>query len=632
MRSRRISWIVAWTVALAALTSGLLASARARADGGSLPDFVGTWHVLIHYQMPGGPHPERWKWDERVWVIEPADDGLEWIEHAIVSFSDPSGRFENLGTNRARRLLGAWEPSAEQLGEIAEGLAVSSRGMRRKHLRRISPGLWQSESAENTLGRSSSGLGYNEVWSIRQRDGETRFRLDTRFAVSAAAGDESGGATVYLAEGGRPFHGRYDYAGERIGRFRMRPTHILIPDDDDPLDASSRPTPLEHGLLELIPDRKVHADVPLLMTVLRPFHYFSERRLVIDSTPPGAELDLAYLRRGTQLMYKRGRAPLEVVLPTRLQSAPADRILVRGFVPGHERTHESVDVSEVGDELLLELPPLENQLTGVAHGSLAGRSVLELRTRELPTVRVAEDERGWTIVLVRTGLRPALSARLSALRDPQLSFDARQLGNDLVVRVDAGGRQDVELRYRSLEDPVRGGARSRFEIDGPTASGRTQRLLAAVGGMTTAPGGCDGRYEDALRGELTLRDLGSLLGREDHPYRATLRAALRGLAQARDGHLRTRAGDPLSADTPLEFELAWSRSAEIDGYLVWLHDLAGRIDRSDDGALAFRSLVAPDWTPKRFSELLETAASARERCLHGALSRHDGTAPRSRER
>lgn len=618
MRRSRICWIVA----LAAFAVAPRVAPPARAEpGGPLPPFVGTWHVLIHYQVPDGPHPDRWKWDERVWVIEPSGDGFEWIEHAIVSFADRSGRFEHLGTNRARRLLGAWEPSEGQQEEIATGLSVSSRGMRRKHLLPVAPGLWQSESVENAIGRSSSGLGYNEVWSIQLADGETRFRIDTRFAVSAAATDESGGATLYLAGVDPPegFRGRYDHAGERIGRFRLAPTRILVPADDDPLDASARPTPLERSLVELVPDRTIRTDVPLPMTVLRPFHYFADRRLVIDSTPPGAELDLAYLRRGTQLMYRRGRAPLEVVLPTRLQSAPADRILVRSFLPGHERTHTSVDLSEVGDSLLVQLPPLENQLTDVAHGSLAGRSVLELRTREIPTVRLADDERGWTIVLVRTGLQPELAARIAALRDPRLSFDARQLGDDLVLRIDAGTRESLDLRHRSLADPVRGHVRSRFEIDGPAAAGRVERLRAAVGGMTAAPGDCDGRYEDALRNELSGGDLGAILGRDEHPYRATLRAALRKLADARAGPLLTRSGDALSAATPLEFELAWSRSAEIDGYLTWLHELARRIDPSDDGASAFRSLVAPSWPPERFQDLLATAASARERCKGRSL-------------
>ncbi len=603
------------------IAAGLLACRTSAASGlAETPAFVGTWHVLVHYRVADGPHPDRWKWDDRVWVIEPSGEGFEWVEHAIVNFGDQTGRFENLGTPRARRLIGAWEPNALQHREIAEGLTVSSRGMRRKHLERVGPGHWRSAPDENPIGRSASGIGYHEVWSIQEEDGRVAFSIDSRFAVSAASDDESGGMTTYVANemGTSRFQGRYVGANQRMGLFRADPTRILVPAVRERRERSllSRIFPKADDPVQLVPDHNINTDVPLLITVLRPFHYYRERRLTIDSTPPGAQLDIAYLRRGSQLMYHSGRAPLEVVLPTRLQSSSADRLLVRGFLPGHERSRRSVAVSEVDESLQLTLAPLENQVTDVAHGSLAGRSVLELRSDQIPTVRVAEDGDGWTIVLVRTGLSELLTEQVAALRDPQLRFEARQLGDDLVVSLRRQGPGPLELRHRLLGDPSRSESRTRIEVDGPEARLRAERLLAAVDGMTTWPdGGCDELYEGVLRQGISDRGLSGLLGHDDHPYRATLRAALRQMARVSPGgNLRATNGDTLTAATPLEFELAWTRSAEVAGYLSWLHAFSLRVDPADDGALPFRSLVAPDWGPDRFDALLARAASARAGC------------------
>ena len=610
---------------VAALFAARLASADQAAGSDTRPDFLGTWHVLIHYQVVDGPHPDRWKWDERVWVIEPYADGLEWVEHAIVHFDDQAGRFEALGTPNERRLLGRWEPSEVQREQIEQGLTVSSRGMRRKHLREIAPGHWQSDYDGNAIGRSSSGIGYSEVWSIQSADEGTRFSIDSRVAVSALGAHESTGIVRYIGgeSGTSRFQGRFERGVDRRGVFRADATRIRVPELRE-RSILSRPIPTPLGTIQLIPDTNANNRVPLFASILRPFHYYSERRLVIDSTPAGAQLDLAYLRRGSQLMYRRGRAPLEVVLPTRLQSASADRLLIRGFLPGHERTRRSISVESVDEDIHLELQPLANQVLGVAHGSLGGRSVLELRSAEIPTVRVAEDDAGWTVVLVRTGLAEGYGEQIAGLRDPLLDIEARQLGDDLVLRIvavpvskqTAASGRGLELRHRSLADPARGESRTRLEVDGPEAPERAMRLLAAVEGMTSqALGACEGPYDRALRDALTDRELAGRLGRDDHPYRATLRAALRRLAEVSpDAVLHTVHGEQIAPASPLEFELAWSRSAEIEGYLGWLGVLAERLDPDDRGALALRSLIAPDWSAARFHALLASAQSARESC------------------
>ena len=95
-----------------------------------------------------------------------------------------------------------------------------------------------------------------------------------------------------------------------------------------------------------------------------------------------------------------------------------------------------------------------------------------------------------------------------------------------------------------------------------------------------------------------------------------LRAALRRLGETAPGReLAWRTGPALSVETPIEFELAWSRRTEIDGYLGWLHEVAGRVEPRDAGTLAFRSWVAPAIGSAHFDELLARAVAARTACL-----------------
>jgi hypothetical protein len=609
----------------AAVTAALLLAGAARAE--PPPDgIVGTWHVLIHYHALDGHHPDRWLWDERVWVIEPSGDGLEWAEHAIVSFVDTTDRFENLRTNMARRLTGAWAPNPAQRLELATGVTVGSRGMRRKFLARTSPGHWSSDPTASRVGHGAAGVGYHEVWSIDLENGAPRFAIENRFEVGA--GRETSGETVYRIRKARSgaWPGRYSRGDDRKGRFRLTPTRILVDTSDDAMDPSKRPTPGSAARIELVPDQRVHSDVPLLVTVLRPFHYYGERRITINSSPPGAEVDLAYLRRGGQLMYRRGLAPLEVLLPTRLQADSADRLLVRGFLPGHERTRQSFAVDGGFEHVQIDLPPLENHVRSFAHGHLAGRSVLELRSSEPPTLRVARDEAGFSVVLVRTGLTDELGEQLSSLDDPRLEIQGRQLGDDTVLRLSAERAGELELRHRNVADPGMAVFRTRLEVAPIQDDGRVTRLAAAVAAMTASDlRPCRSAFETVLLEEISERALARTLGRDDHPEAPTLRGALRRLAAvSADGTVRTRSGTVLSVADPLEFELAWSLSADIEGYLAWLDVLALRVDPEDRGRRALRSLIAPDQAPGQFAEVMAAAESAADACRVSASATAGG--------
>ena len=184
-------------------------------------DLMGTWHVLAHYKDSTTTHPERERWEDRIWVFSMEGDRLKWIDYPIVVFADQSGRFER-GSGRAARVLQFWEPSPDQLLEIREGLEINTRGSRTKTLRATSDGY---TSAKRKAGyRSTRFITFTETWTI---EGLPDAPVFTRDDVMGSATTESfEGRTQYTSdaveEGGNVLRGSYDRDGTRTGRFVLR--------------------------------------------------------------------------------------------------------------------------------------------------------------------------------------------------------------------------------------------------------------------------------------------------------------------------------------------------------------------------------------------------------------------------
>jgi len=184
-------------------------------------DLDGYWYVLVHYQDKESNKPEAWRWEDRVWRFHQNGDLLEWTEWPIVSLQDETGRFESLSGNRSARVIGAWEPNAEQLADIKDGLAANSRGEKSKTLRATGSG-WESGDA---AGGASSAMviTYSETWSVGgSPDAPVFTRADS---MGSAGSDTMEGRTQYRTEavrdGGAELTGSFDRDGSRTGRFRM---------------------------------------------------------------------------------------------------------------------------------------------------------------------------------------------------------------------------------------------------------------------------------------------------------------------------------------------------------------------------------------------------------------------------
>jgi len=186
-------------------------------------DLTGTWHVLIHYRDDTAHDPKQVRWDDRLWIFQRDANGLEWTEYPIVVFEDETGRFEKLGTNRAQRVVGAWEPSPVQLAQIQSGLEYNSRGTKTKKLRGSDAGGWSS-GARGSWSGAANVITYSETWSIQGLPTKPVFTRDD--ILGSASTENVEGRTQYLTEsveaGGDLLHGTFERDGTRHGTFTMR--------------------------------------------------------------------------------------------------------------------------------------------------------------------------------------------------------------------------------------------------------------------------------------------------------------------------------------------------------------------------------------------------------------------------
>ncbi len=182
-------------------------------------DLIGTWFVLIHYQ-DDNHHPERERWDERVWVFERKGSRLKWQEFAQPVFANSAGRWDySLG--RKAKELHFWEPNAAQLHEIREGLPVSERGVVKKSLRRADDGSWRTISRASRA--SASVISFEKHWNVDDPEGLPVFQQ--KDVLGGEAAEDMDGVTRFstreIEPGGGVLRGDYERDGTRHGSFRL---------------------------------------------------------------------------------------------------------------------------------------------------------------------------------------------------------------------------------------------------------------------------------------------------------------------------------------------------------------------------------------------------------------------------
>ncbi len=379
-------------------------------------------------------------------------------------------------------------------------------------------------------------------------------------------------------------------------------------------------------VVELIPEDRAGVGAAQVFAPITGFflggpgHWYGERTVRIETTPPGAFLDLFYVRRNFQKGYEQAEAPVIVQLPKRIEAGSRDSLRVRAFLDGYQQEEVSLRIHDKTDELLIELEPLANSLTGLTHLYLAGRSSISFQTRELLTFRVQRRDGGYSFVMLETAATPEATASMATVSDGLVaSLSPQQLGEDLVVKVGltAAAREgEVDVRQRQDFDPIR--RVHAFTVDvsaneGPSSVQRARDALARIG--PTLLSACSLRFDDELRQQLEPSALARALtprGAFQDPY---LRAALKRLGEISPrGRVTLLDGTQYDTSQQLELAAASSQAAEVRGYLSMLRRFVAELEEEPHRRATLRGLIAPTVALADFDRMMNRAEAAEAGC------------------
>jgi hypothetical protein len=377
--------------------------------------------------------------------------------------------------------------------------------------------------------------------------------------------------------------------------------------------------------VRLVPDDRAGFRARNLFAWLRPAHSYGERYIDVTTTPPGATLELFYVRSNFQKRYEQTEAPSRVVLPRRAEAGPRDAVNIRAFLDGYREKEVSIRIASTQKQVHIELEPLPNRLEAVSHTYFAGRASLAFLTKESLTVQVQEVEGGFRVILSETAKAEGIAGAFAGLSSPLIeSMEALQLGEDLLVRaqlaqgvsVSRGG--NYELRRRQSRDELRN--LWVYYVDmvpadgGVEAVARARGALAAIDSADVA--GCAARFDQTLRESLEPAALARALaprGSFTDPY---LRTAMKRLGEVSAGsRIPMLDGSSLNPGSAIELTAAMSQPGDALGYLALLRDFVRELEAPAQRSESLRGLVAPETPAAEWASLLAEAERAERQCL-----------------
>ena len=354
-------------------------------------------------------------------------------------------------------------------------------------------------------------------------------------------------------------------------------------------------------------------------------YWYAPRVIEIETTPPGASLDLFYLRDNLQQRLAHAQAPARVQLPPRAAARSSDVLVVRALLDGYRETEKRVAVRGKQSRIPLDLEPLPNALERVALSYFDGRASVELATREKPAFRVSLSERGLRVELRETalpshGTESWLVGSASSLID---AIEIQAIGSDLVISaaLTASGPAGASELPRTCEafDPVRRRHILRLDLDRERSSvpAPVTAVLARVSRRRVT--GCAGEYDRSLRAALD-RDAPSLRDTTDERRRAFVLAAIERLGEISAGAaIQMTDGRALRVDRPVEMSAAAVEPREALGFLAVLRAGIEDLEAPPDRRAALQSLLAPDLPASAFGAALDRAETREAACAssHG---------------
>lgn len=376
--------------------------------------------------------------------------------------------------------------------------------------------------------------------------------------------------------------------------------------------------------IRLIPQGSRHWSVknvfaPVTSIFLGPNYWYGERELRVETTPPGAVLDLFYVRNGFQKRYEQALAPATVILPKRIDANPRDVVKVRAFLEGYSFAEEAIRVSSREKFLQIELSPLPNVLRAVSYTYFAGRGALSFLTDESLGVSIQKRPDGFSVALTQTATSEHLANSLEGIRSPDISeVEAHQLGEDLLVSVryqEAALQDPPELRSREAYDAVRELHVYTVDLvgDRTAAVERARSALARIRSGDVS--GCAAQFDDTLRSELPSAGLSRALAPRGEFTDPFLRAAMKRLGEVSTGGvIRLQDGTQYEPSASIQLSAAINQASEAKGFLALLRRMVELLEPAPYRQSVLRSVIAPELSPSAFAKIIARAERAERRC------------------
>ncbi len=364
---------------------------------------------------------------------------------------------------------------------------------------------------------------------------------------------------------------------------------------------------------------------PLRSLVSGPGFWYGERKIEVETSPPGATLDLFYVRANFQKRYEQTSAPATILLPSRSEAGPRDSVTIRALLPGYRSKEVRIPIESDESRVMIDLDPVPNRLEGASQSYFAGRASLTFFLRQPPVVRFQDRPEGFSIVMNQTAEGPGAEVQLAGLTSPLVQrIDAQQLGEDLMVRVDLAEdsrRSKPEIRSREGFDAAR--QLHLYSVDlvapsGGAGADSSSALLAALAAVSPADvTGCAAAFDAALRESLDPAELARALSPQD--YRAPfLRSAMKRLGEVSPGNaIVLTDGQRFDAAVPIELAAAASQPHLAKGYLALLRRVTEELEPPGRRDASYRSLIAPEVSSDDFDKALSKAGAAEASCRQG---------------
>jgi hypothetical protein len=342
------------------------------------------------------------------------------------------------------------------------------------------------------------------------------------------------------------------------------------------------------------------------------------RELRIETAPPGAQLELAYLRAGAQLAHARGAAPLVATLPSHALTAEGDRILVRAELAGYAPHELALDARELSGRVRVELAPLPPRLLAGSLLELGEHSRLELISDRALDARLVRTESGWRLVLADVAASDDLGARLEALRGEAVArVRVRVVGTDWIVELTQASGERRSPRLTRRDETVR--SASHLALEWLPEGGEERALARARDALARLDagdlGGCGAAFEDALAASLGRETLARSLAPSGAFTDAYVALALEALAAASPrAELALRDGSRVASSSLLARASVAARASEVRNLLVAIRALAESLAPPGDAQHTLHAWLAPERTPEDFTASYARAADAEAGC------------------